>query len=69
MSEGESVIEPEETAPGGAPLSRRRLLINSAKAALGTTAILGTGLATEPIPIPVELPKVTEEIAGHWTTF
>jgi hypothetical protein len=62
-------MEANQTAPHEASLSRRRLLLNSAKITAGAAAFLGAGVAAEPTSIPVELPKVTEEIAGHWTTF
>jgi hypothetical protein len=62
-------MDPIQPAPVEATFSRRRLLLNSAKITAGAAAFLGTGVATEPMPVPAELPRVTEEIAGHWTTF
>jgi len=62
-------MDPNQPVPVEAALSRRRLLLNSAKITAGAAAFLGAGVATEPTPIPAELPEVTEEIAGHWTTF
>jgi hypothetical protein len=62
-------MDSHQAAPVAALLSRRRLLIDSAKAAAGAAAVFNVGVAAEPIPSPAELPQVTEEIAGHWTTF
>jgi len=62
-------MDANQAAPVEASLSRRRLLINSAKATAGAAAFFSAGATAEPIPAPIELPEVTEEIAGHWTTF
>ena len=51
-------------------LSRRSLLTTTAKLTAGAVAMYGSG-ATPAAALAMKevLPVMTEEIAGHWTTF
>jgi hypothetical protein len=53
-----------------AMLSRRNLLISSAKLTAGAAVLLGTGTVAVAAPVVAEeTPKMTDEIAASWTTF
>jgi hypothetical protein len=63
-------MKTKENVREEASLSRRSLLMNSAKLTAGAVALYGAGAGAGVLPAEAEaMPEVTEEIAGHWTTF
>lgn len=64
------MIDPRDKVPPETTLSRRRLLIGSAQLTAGAATLFRAGVAVAAIsPSAAEPPGLTDEIAGHWTTF
>jgi hypothetical protein len=59
-----------EANPAEVLLSRRRLLMNSAKVTAGAVAFYGVGIEAAPLPANPELvAEVSEDVSDTWTTF